>query len=261
MSGERVSSGGKEMWLTKSFPPCQEPGGSRLPIFGRPKARVQSAWTAHPITRPVSPLTPEGMSRLSTKRGESLSAPMAWAKSPLTVRLRPVPRSASTAASAWRMARRRSSMEWRGDVSTGSLPRISRFFRAAPWYLSLSPRMNTRGVPPEERIFRASTKPSPPLFPGPQTTTKVPPRMPVSRSSRVHAARPAFSMRSSSSIPNRVNAAESMALIWSTEVTFMIALFRFRIDGRQAGRGAYFFSVWQSPLQRQSRTRQSVMFL
>ena len=51
------------------------PDSSRFPAFGSPNVTVQSARTATPITCPVSPLTPDGMSMLNTAAFAAIDRP------------------------------------------------------------------------------------------------------------------------------------------------------------------------------------------
>ena len=65
-------------------PPCSLPGKRRFPPLGRPKVTVSSALTALPSIAPVRPLTPEGISRLTTGRGSELIVSMVSSNVPST---------------------------------------------------------------------------------------------------------------------------------------------------------------------------------
>jgi len=87
------------MWVEYNFPHRPYPGKIIFPTLGRPNVTVQSAFTAAPMTIPVSPLTPEGISTLKTGFSEAFIRSMTSRWKPWTSPARPVPKIASMIAS------------------------------------------------------------------------------------------------------------------------------------------------------------------
>ncbi len=77
-------------------PLCSAPSPANSPAFRPTKVTVRSASTAVPITCPVSPWTPVGISSARTLAVCAFMADTALANSPLTSRSRPLPSRAST---------------------------------------------------------------------------------------------------------------------------------------------------------------------
>ena len=106
---------------------------------------------------------------------DRLIAATTRAAAPRRGRVRPVPKSASTTPSAAQSAlarRRLVRLATSAKTIVKPAPRArSRFSRASPRYPSGSPSVKTWTDRPRSKRSRAAARPSPPLLPGPQTTT------------------------------------------------------------------------------------------
>ena len=177
---------------TSTRPACPFPGSTYRPTFGPWNVAVASALTASPSTSPVDAFTPEGTSQATTGAPASLIALIAPATGSRGSPSKPVPSIASTIAPD----RSRCS----GANSRGGSPgRRSRFARASPFVCDRSPTASTSTSRPSSRRSRATTRPSPPLFPLPHTT-RTGPRPATEAVARASPA-PARSIRSSPGIP------------------------------------------------------------
>ena len=176
---------GMPISATTTGPHNCRPGMSRCPGLRRKKVTVRVACTARPFTSPVSPSRPEGTSTASTGLAAALTAAIIRAAAPSTGRDRPAPKIASMIRSAPAMT----------SGANGSISRAQREAMAAasPRSVSLSPRRQSRTATPASAMSRAATKPSPPLLPGPQSTTIEPSAGSMRRASSA-TARPACSI-------------------------------------------------------------------
>jgi hypothetical protein len=135
-----------------------------------------------PRIRPESEHKPEGMSIATRRACVAQGVPPGPHDAAIRVscagsgRVSPVPKAASTSRSGPAdpsspiTGAKRSSSSATGAVSPIS-PQRSRFVRASGGNFSGSPNRNAFTVQPSPRRSRATTKPSPPLLPGPQITT------------------------------------------------------------------------------------------
>ena len=79
------------MSATSTSPAYSLPGWKTMPSLRAAMVTVIVARMAGPSTRPVSPLTPEGMSTATTGRPDWLTAITAWAGGPARAPRNPVP--------------------------------------------------------------------------------------------------------------------------------------------------------------------------
>ena len=124
---------------------------------------VASARTASASTSPVDAFTPEGTSHATTGASASLIAAIAPATGSRGSPSKPVPSIASTITPEPVSS---SAANGRGG-SPGSRSRLT---RASPFVSARSPTASTSTSRPSSRRRRATTRPSPPLLPLPQTT-------------------------------------------------------------------------------------------
>ena len=146
------------------------PGSTAVPSLRPWKQTVTSARTAAPTTAPVEPSTPDGTSSATIVPIGGRIASMAWATAPRGAPRKPVPRRASTTTSA-RLSRARRT------PSTTAIPRrlaMSWFRRASGGSFRASPASRHSTSQPAACRWRATTNPSPPLLPAPQTTAALP---------------------------------------------------------------------------------------
>ena len=175
------------MSATTISPHKARPGINRCPGFLRKKVTVSAAVTYTPPSGcPVSPDTPLGTSIATTGNPFRLSTICAAA--PSSGRESPAPNSASTTSLAPSRASGVSASRapfQRSDMAAASL------LGSASWA--------TRTMKPYSSSSRATTKPSPPLLPGPHSTVTV---EGLKRAAIASAtARPAFSIRVSDGTP------------------------------------------------------------
>ena len=121
--------------------------------------------------------------------------------SPDSGAFRPVPKIASTMSVQSLTSEKCSSHAWLSAISTTvrpRRPRISRLMRASPRTSATRPMRNTETSTPRCISVRATTKPSPPLLPRPQSTaTWRSSRSPCIASIAATTWRPAFSISTS----------------------------------------------------------------
>ena len=201
------------------------PGSSARPIFGSEIVMVSSAATAAPSTPPVSAETPDGRSTASTcspRVRATFTASTSEAKPPASGRASPVPKSASiaTLASARSGATASTAASGvSGDVTRRAPPANSRRFQlaaASAGSRSGSPTSTVSTSIPSARRCRATTKPSPPLFPAPASTTTGPAGRAACARRRIvgaTSARPALSIRISPGTPRSSIVSRSRACI------------------------------------------------
>ena len=180
------TSGGRPMSATTSSPQRSRPGISRWPGFLRKKVTVTSARIAAPRAAPVVPSRPEGTSMDTTG---TPAVDTARTISSGTGRDRPAPNSASTISPAPVTST---------PCSTAPVQRAA-IVAASPLSASRGPSSARRTGHPQRLRYRATTKPSPPLLPGPHSTSTglAPKRRTISSAT----ARPARSISSSDGTP------------------------------------------------------------
>ena len=203
------ASRGMPMSATTTRHAALRPGSTAVPSLRPWKQTVTSARTAAPTTAPVEPSTPDGTSSATIVPIGGRIASMAWATAPRGAPRKPVPRRASTTTSA-RLSRARRT------PSTTAIPRrlaMSWFRRASGGSFRTSPASRHSTSQPAACRWRATTNPSPPLLPAPQTTAALPepPRRRISSA----AARPARSMSTAPGMPSSPMARASTARISS----------------------------------------------
>ncbi len=201
---------GMPICTTRTSPAWSLPGAIHRPGLAAWNVAVASALTAAPSTSPVEPLTPLGTSQATTTGLPASPSPppaafmasIAPAAGSRGSPAKPVPRIASTIAPAPSSA----CGENRCGRSPGSRFRL---WAASPRSSSGSESVSTRTSRPCSRSRRAATRPSPPLFPLPQTTATAP----DGERSATSAARPppARSMRSRLGMPRSEIAHSSSA--------------------------------------------------
>ena len=189
----------------RNAPHAPSPGRRYGPSFGRPSISVISAGSPAGSNRPVSASAPVGTSIAITGGGEdavaSLTAPRMPDSGRSIGRTRPVPSTPSTMTSASRATADRCARSpspcadaiWT-PASAASTRLGSSSGREVHMYAE------TRA--PHHARWRATTKPSPPLLPGPTRTRALRPDGERSTSRTDSAtARPAFSIKVSSETP------------------------------------------------------------
>ncbi|GAV36595.1 hypothetical protein ROTAS13_04283 [Roseomonas sp. TAS13] len=154
-----MTESGRPISASSTSPQNSRPGSSRWPGFSRAKVTVATARAAWPRTCPVPPSTPLGT---STARTGAAMARSTSATVLSTGRDRPAPKTASTTTSA-------------RDTATGSQPSLGPRQRAAASAAAPPGRGSARAATatgqPSCASSRAATQPSPPLSPGPHSTT------------------------------------------------------------------------------------------
>jgi hypothetical protein len=193
---------GMPMSASTMLPQCSRPGMSRCPGFLRKNVTVRSARTARPRTSPVAPSTPDGISTAITGIPDPFSAATSSPAGPSTARDSPAPNTASTARCC-----PSSTSGTAGTTSPSQRPAIT---AASPFSASRSPRSATFTGQPASARSRAATNPSPPLLPGPASTTS---GRGLQRSMIARAtARPAVSIRSSDATPCATASRSALAI-------------------------------------------------
>ncbi len=198
--------GGMPISATATRPEWLRPGSTAVPSLRPWKHTVTSAVTAPPATTPVEASTPEGTSS-ATIPGSPAMAAITAAASGLGRPWNPVPSSASTITPA----RCRRALRTRSCMRTPRRAAIEWFRRASSGSPAGSAASKHSTSHPAVCRWRATTKPSPPLLPPPQTTAAVLPAY-VLRISWA-AARPARSMSTAPGMPISVIAPASAARI------------------------------------------------
>src|SRR5262249_3550647 len=155
-------AGSRPIGVTCTDPEWNRPGATASPSLAAPNVTVAAARTAAPGVSPVEATTPDGTSTATTGFPEPLIRSIIRATSSRGASRRPMPSRAST-------------------ITSGS---------------PSSPNPSTTATSrPRSRSTRAHTRPSPPLFPPPQTTATRPGKRSATRSA---TAVPARSISSSS---------------------------------------------------------------
>ena len=210
-----MRSSGKPMSATRTCPARSAPGRSAAPAFMAPNVTVRSAWIAAPSTAPVDPFTPEGMSTATMGTSASFRPVMASAHASSGMPRNPVPKMASIATSARASSRARAMSENGSTRTEGASSKRAAFVAAGSRRSESGSSVITATRTPQFARYRAATRPSPPLFPLPQTTTARLPYEPPMRSTHARAtALPARSIRSSAGMP-RAWASRSSIDAWS----------------------------------------------
>src|SRR5437762_4461439 len=176
---------------TKVSPQWLRPGSSRWPGLRRKKVTVSAAWGAMPSTAPLPPSTPLGTSTATTGRWAASSLAMTSRATPSIGRASPAPNSASITSPA-------SAMTAGANGSTGPVQRAAAA-AASPFSASRDPSSATRTGQPRSARRRAVTNPSPPLLPGPHSTSAG--CFGQRRATASATARPAFSISAMPATP------------------------------------------------------------
>ncbi len=172
----------------------------------------------------TSTSAPEGISTAITGALAEFILAIASAYAPLTGGRNPLPRIASirtsqanTACADFGSPHPLKTAKGGGADFVGSL---ANFVAASPRSSAGSANSSNRTSLPASCNLRAATKPSPPLFPLPQTTLKV---FAAGQKERANSATadPAFSIKVSEAIPNRSLVTRSISRI-SAEVTIFM---------------------------------------
>ncbi len=207
-------------------PQCASPGGNTSGALGTPSVTVSVASMCGPGGSALSAESPDGRSIETTGRSAALMSATTVSKSPDSGVFSPVPKSASTSRSQPRISEKCSSQSGESLISTivwPRLPRISRFVRASPRTSATEPTRNVDTSTPRCSSVRATTNPSPPLLPRPQSTAIL--SSPTSENIASIAAttwRPAFSISTTDGMPTSSTVRRSTSRI--------CALFRIRMD-------------------------------
>ena len=193
---------GMPMSASLVVPQCSRPGSSRCPGFRRQKVTVSRAWGAAPRIAPVAPSTPDGTSIATTDRPAVASASTTPRATPSSGRAKPAPNNASTISSApARLA---------VDKASTAPAHPAAAQAASPASASLGTRVATRTGQPARCSWRATTQPSPPLLPGPHSTSvgRGANRAVIAR----ETARPAFSISQGPGKPPAIAARSTAAM-------------------------------------------------
>jgi hypothetical protein len=188
-------------------PQCWRPGKRTCAGFFLKKvthnAAVQGCEPS--MNAAVSPLIPLGTSTATTGTSATAMSSNSWESSGDSPRDRPAPKIASTTSPALM-------------ISPGTKGRATPFqaaaiFLASSLPLPCSPIMSTSTSKPRASRCRATTYPSPPLLPGPHSTS-------VRMAGHLFAislatCRPAFSIRLSKGVPPRADS-RSTSACWET---------------------------------------------
>ena len=129
-----------------------------------------------PAGIPESQSIPLGTSTAKTDAPDPLIHSMHSPTAPATARATPVPRSASITTSLARTAS--TSAASQRCICIPIFAHTRALIPASPVYASTVRVITTRTSQPRFTSSRATANPSPPLFPGPHTTTR-PPRIPI----------------------------------------------------------------------------------
>ena len=165
------------------------------------------------------------MSTDTTGGPDALIASITLPGRPTTGPRRPVPKIASTINSARANVSAAHTQSGSPRTSPISSPRSDariQFVLASPFNSSPLPKRYTQTLAPACLASRATTKPSPPLLPFPQTIASVlPRRSPRTRRRAAKTPLPARSMRSSPGIPSRSMVQRSMFPICAPVTSFI----------------------------------------
>ena len=221
-----MTSAGMPMSAMTMSPARVSPGGRTSGSLGAPSVTVVSASIESPIGSTASAERPEGTSIDTTVIPAALTSAMTDSMRPDTGALRPVPKIASTMIEQSRTSEKCSSQAWLSPISTTVTPRrprISRLMRASPRTSATRPIRKTDTLTPRCMSVRATTKPSPPLLPWPQSTaTWRSSSSPCIASMAATTWRPAFSISTSDGMP--------ISSIVRRSASRICAEFRTRID-------------------------------
>lgn len=206
-----MAARGTPMSPTTTRPVYLSLAGFRNPTFGPTNVTVAVARTAAPpIASPVSASNPEGMSSANTGHEASCVASASPRARPVSPRVSPVPNKPSI-TSAGRASN--------SSVDAGTIG--SPIAAQTSWFTFASPENGVAGssnpivtaCPPLARC-RATASPSPPLLPGPASTSTCPPASTSIVQATSAAARAAFSMRTIVGILYVSRAIASTARAW-----------------------------------------------
>ena len=167
------TSGGMPMSATTMVPASASPGGSTSGSLGAASVTVMAARMHSPIGSAWSADKPVGRSTATTGMLEALTSAATVSSMPASGDLRPVPKIASIIRSHCEISEKCRSQACSSEISTTvrpRRPRISRFSRASPLMAAIVAMTNTDTSTPRWYSVRATTNPSPPLLPGPQST-------------------------------------------------------------------------------------------
>ncbi len=147
---------------TTTSPHSPRPGNTRCPGFLRKNVTVSAAPTA-PRSAPLSPATPDGTSTATSTAPAATAACSTAATPSSSLRESPAPNSASTTSPAPATSA--------GVTASGGSRQACEKCAASAEPRPISPSTPTRTGHPADASALATTNPSPPLFPGPHSTT------------------------------------------------------------------------------------------
>ncbi len=177
------------------LPHSSRPGRSRCPGFCASNAMVNAARTLPAAASPVAAFTPLAMSREIFGALQAFMAEAASSKGGRNSPEKPVPKRASMMKSAPPI--NSSTLFLSAAKSRRVIPasKMQLYIYFASSVRGTPPQSTTMTLVPSSKSFRATTKPSPPLFPLPQKIIKFLPTM-LCRRLRIYeaAAQPAFSI-------------------------------------------------------------------
>ena len=231
-----TSAPGMPMGITATSPAQWAAGWRRSARFQPAKVAVSRALIAGPMISALSALSPDGRSSATTGARDSLTASITEAVRPRAGPSSPVPRSPSTRTSALRAASP-TAAAWAAVRISSTRPRHRlSAWAASPLTSARRPTSSTLTLAPRALRWRATTKPSPPLFPFPQRTSTPLPSMGAKRSAISRAApAPAASMRRGPGMPSWLMARESRARISAAVNTGSMATSREARGGARPG--------------------------
>jgi len=204
--------------------PC--PRSKTWPGLRRKNVMLSRALTAAPMIVPFAPLMPLGRSTATIGAPLAFIVSMIARASPSTRRLRPAPNSASTMTPEPAMAS--------GDARSIGRAQSRAASAASPRSAATSSKSSTRTGKPRSARTRAAMKPSPPLLPGPATTTT---RVPRGWRATVSAtARPAFSISAMPAVPAAIVRRSHSAISSGVSSSIMSRLARRKVAQKIAGK-------------------------
>ncbi len=222
-SSPSMTSSGMPISAMTMSPAWSSPGGSTSGSFGAASVTVTPASIDGPMGSAESADRPDGRSIATTGMPDALTSAITVSTRPVTGALSPVPKIASTISVESRTSDRCSSQSPLSATSTTVIPRrpsASRLTRASPRTSATWPMTNTDTSISRCASVRATTKPSPPLFPWPaSTTTRRSPRSVWMASMAATTCRPAFSMSTRDGMPISSMVWRSAARIWAAVST------------------------------------------
>ena len=220
------ASGGVPICLTTHSPTASQAGGKTCASLGAVNVTEASARTCSPINWPLSAEAPEGRSTATVRApaNASFKSRTTSSRKPSSGFESPVPRMASISnVVPLRPPFTRCQAAESSAVSGApDAIRRSRLTAASPFTFFGSASNMTRGVSPCSRSRRATTRPSPPLFPRPHTMAIFCPPSGAKRSARNSSTpRPAFSISVRLGTPYRSVVMRSMRCICAAVSIFM----------------------------------------